>query len=282
MTEKTHLKKEIFQLIKQFYTVEQPKEQFIPGKTRIPLIAPSYGWQEVCGGLESILDGRVTMGEKVKRFESLFAEYVGLRYGVMVNSGSSANLLGLAVLTNPLFKNHLRPGDEVITPALTWATTVFPIVNCGLIPVLVDVDMETFDIKPEEIRKAIGPRTRAIMPVHLLGNPCQKDQIMALAEANKLFVLEDTCEAHGAEFGGKKAGSFGDLATFSFYFSHHLSTIEGGIIVTENEEIYELARSLRMYGRIRDLKDQQLYRIDRNTDYGILLTKNCVAKYNYN
>jgi len=196
------------------------------------------------------------MGEKVKQFESMFAEYIGTRFVTMVNSGSSANLLALSILTNPLPEKKLKPGDEVITPALTWATTVFPIINCGLVPVLVDVDLETFNIDTEEIEKAITDKTRAIMPVHLLGNPCDMDKIMNIAMEHNLYVIEDACEAHGAEFKGQKVGSFGDLATFSFFFSHHISTIEGGMIVTDNDRFAEMAKTLRAHGWIRELSGQ--------------------------
>jgi len=171
----------------------------------------------------------------------------------MVNSGSSANLLALSVLTNPSLPNRLVPGDEVITPAVTWATTVYPIVNCGLVPVLVDVDMETFNILPGEIEEAITPRTKAIMPVHLLGNPCDMDSLMEIAHKYQLRIIEDTCEAHGAEWNGKKVGSFGDFATFSFFFTHHISTIEGGMLVTNDSDLADMAKSLRAFGWIREL-----------------------------
>ncbi len=229
---------------------------FIPGKSKIDLAVPSYGWEEAYEAIESILTTRVTMGEKVKKFEQAFAEYVGVPYAVMVNSGSSANLLALSILANPLTPNGLRPGDEVITPAVTWATTVYPIIQMGAVPVLVDVDLDTFNISVAEIGKAITDRTRAIMLVHLCGNPCDMAPIMDIARRHNLFVIEDTCEAHGAGIGGKKAGSFGDLATFSFYFTHHISTIEGGMVLTSNEEFAEMARALRAFGWVRDLRDR--------------------------
>lgn len=255
MDKRTEIRREIRDLIREFFSYKR-EEEFVPGKTVIPLMVPSYDWQEVCEALDSVLDTQVTMGEKVKRFESMFAEYIGVRFAIMVNSGSSANLLALSVLTNPILKDRLRPGDEVITPAVTWATTVYPIINCGAVPVLVDVDLETFNINVEEIKKAITDKTRAIMPVHLLGNPCNMDKIMEIAREHNLYVIEDACEAHGAEFNGQKAGSFGNLATFSFFFSHHISTIEGGMVLTNNEEFAELARALRVFGWVRDLKDK--------------------------
>ncbi len=255
MDKRTEIRREIRNLIKESFSYERD-EKFVSGKTSIPLMVPSYGWEEVYEALDSALDTHVTMGEKVKRFESMFSEYIGVRFAIMVNSGSSANLLALSVLTNPTLKDRIRPGDEIITPAVTWATTVYPIINCGAMPVLVDVDLETFNINAEEIKKAITDKTRAIMPVHLLGNPCNMDKIMEIAREHNLYVIEDACEAHGAEFKGQKAGSFGNLATFSFFFSHHISTVEGGMVLTNNEEFAELARALRVFGWVRDLKDK--------------------------
>lgn len=197
------------------------------------------------------------MGKKVKRFEELFSHYLGSKHAVMVNSGSSANLLALSVLTNPALKDHIEPDSEIITPAVTWATTVYPITNVGCIPVLVDVDLETHNIGPEEARKAIGPNTAAVMPVHLLGGPCEIGEIGSLAYEHDLFLVEDACESTGAEFHGRKVGTFGDMGTFSFYMSHHISTIEGGMIVTDDDDSYEYLKAMRAFGWVRDLKDSK-------------------------
>ena len=218
---------------------------FVPGQTRIPLNVPTYGREEIDEAIDSLESGWVTMGAKVKRFEEMWADYIGVEYAVMTNSGSSANLLALSCL-------GLKPGDEVITPALTWATTVFPIAQVGAVPVLVDVDLDTYNISPGAVERAITPRTRAIMPVHLLGNPCALWNIMQLASIHHLHVVEDTCEAHGATLDGHKMGQWGDFGTFSFFFSHHISTIEGGMIVTSNEQLAELCRSKRAFGWIRE------------------------------
>lgn len=256
MEEEIEIRKELRALIKKYFTEAKKRTPFVPGKTVMPLIVPAYDWEEVCEALDSLLDTQVTMGGKVKQFESMFAEYIGTRFAVMVNSGSSANLLSLSILTNPTLENPIKPGDEIITPAVTWATTVFPILNCGIIPVLVDVDLDTFDINVDEVEKAVTEKTRAIMPVHLLGNPCNMGRLMEIAQEHNLFIIEDTCEAHGAKFNGQKVGSFGDLATFSFFYSHHITTIEGGMVVTNNEEFAELARALRVFGWIRELKNK--------------------------
>ena len=257
----TTVDREIAQLIKRWFA-EREKPAFVAGKTAIPLNIPGFGWEEVWESVETLLSTQVTMGKKVQQFERMFAEYVGVKHAVMVNSGSSANLLALSILTNPLQSKRIQPGDEVITPAVTWATTVWPILNVGLVPVLVDVELTNFNLVAEEVEKAITPRTRAIMVVHLLGNPCDMVKIGSIARRHELCVIEDACEAHGAEFRGRKVGSFGDLATFSFYFSHHISTIEGGMLLTNNDDYAEMARALRVFGWIRDLKDRDVIASD--------------------
>src|SRR2546428_7590342 len=235
------------------------KHEFVPGKTKIPLIVPSYGSDEVEEALESMLSTWVTMGKKVKRFEEMFAEYLGSKHAVMVNSGSSANLLTLSVLTNPLLQDRIMPRTEIITPAVTWATTVYPIANIGCTPVLVDVDPRTFNISPAEVEIAITPETKAIVPVHLLGSPCEIDSIQKIAETHELYVVEDACESTGAELQEKKVGSFGDMGTFSFFLSHHISTIEGGMIVTDDDALYENLKAMRAFGWVRDLQDKEKY-----------------------
>ncbi len=238
---------------------ELVKTEFIPGKTRIPLTVPTYDSDEVEEAVDSLLSTWVTMGGKVKKFEEAFAKYNGSTYAVMVNSGSSANLLALSVLINPLLSDHIEKGNEIITPAVTWATTVYPIANVGCTPVLVDVDPKTFNINPEEVEKAISPKTQAIVPVHLLGGPCQIDKIKMIAEDHDLYFVEDACESTGAEIQSKKVGSFGDMGTFSFFISHHISTIEGGMIVTDNDELYEYLKAMRAFGWVRDLRDKNRY-----------------------
>jgi CDP-6-deoxy-D-xylo-4-hexulose-3-dehydrase len=279
---RSDIREELRQLIQRWFD-QQDVPLFVAGQTPIPLNVPSFGGEEVWEALESLLSSQVTMGRKVRQFEALFAEYIGVKHAIMLNSGSSANLLALSVLTNPALKERLQPGDEVITPALTWATTVFPILNVGAVPVLIDVDLDTFNLIPQEIEKAITSRTRAIMLVHLLGNPCHMDSIMATARRHNLLVIEDACEAHGAQYHGRKVGSFGDLATFSFFFTHHISTIEGGMLLTDSEEYAELARTLRVFGWVRDLKNRdaiaaQHPEIDRrflfaNTGYNLRPTE---------
>ncbi len=230
-------------------------------KSHVPLAVPPYGWEEVCEALDSMLSMKTTMGDKVRKFEESFAKYIGTKYAVMVNSGSSANLLALSVLSNSSFGNdRIKKGDEVITPAVTWATTVYPIVNVGAKPVFVDVDRQTYNIDADKIELAITKKTKAIMPVHLLGFPSDMKKIKRIAGKYGLHVIEDSCEAHGAEYFGKKVGSIGDIGTFSFFASHHITTMEGGMLVTSNKKIYELGKALRAFGWVRDLADKQQYK----------------------
>ncbi|HKZ42516.1 MAG TPA: aminotransferase class I/II-fold pyridoxal phosphate-dependent enzyme, partial [Candidatus Hodarchaeales archaeon] len=232
---------------------------FVPGETSIPLQAPSYGHEEVIEVLDSLLSTNVTMGKKVHLFEEAFAEYLGVKHAVMVNSGSSANLVALSVLTNDQLPNRIMPGEEIIVPATLWTTTINPIGDVGAVPVVVDVELGTMNIDPAKVEEAVNEKTRAIMPVHLLGNPAKIKEITRIATEHNLFIIEDTCEAHGAMVGNKKVGTFGDIGTFSFFFSHHISTIEGGMVVTDNDEYAELARALRAFGWARNLKKYESY-----------------------
>ena len=218
----------------------------------VRLHEPTFGADEIWEALESMLTTRVTMGPKVKRFESEFSERFDYGASVMVNSGSSANLLAVAAITNPATENRLEPGDEVLVPAVCWSTTIWPLIQHGLIPVIVDIDPRTMNIDPEEAERAIGPKTRGIMLVHVYGNPCDMDAITGIAKRHNLTIVEDCCEALGAEYQGRPVGTFGDVGTFSFYFSHHITTLEGGMCVTDNPQLAELIRVLRAHGWVRD------------------------------
>lgn len=221
-----------------------------------PLSVPLYGAEEVAGALEALLEQNVTMGARVREFESKFAEFVGSKHAIMVNSGSSANLLALAVLASPSVTGHLRPGDEVIVPAVSWSTTLAPILQHGCVPVLVDIDPATLNLRPEDLEEALSGRTRAIMPVHLLGNPVNMAPLMEFAREHDLWVVEDTCESLGSSVGGKQVGSFGHFGAYSFYFSHHITTIEGGMLVTDDDHLADLARSIRAHGWTRELSNR--------------------------
>ncbi len=242
---------------KHFKNYESKQDDFVPTKSRIPLAIPPYDSDEVIEALESLMSTNVTGGEKVLKFERKFGKYINRKHSIMVNSGSSANLLALSILAHPALKNRIKPGDEIITPAVTWATTVYPILNINAIPKFVDVNLDDYTIDPEEIENAITKKTKALLIVHLLGNPCEMNKITKIAKKHKLWLMEDSCEAHGARYNGKHVGTFGDICTFSFYASHHITTIEGGMISTNNDELNELARSMRTFGWSRELKEKK-------------------------
>ena len=250
------IEKKIQDEIKKIFNTKLQHEQSKNTKFQIPLAVPSYNHEEVIDALDSMLSTWVTMGEKVKSFEEQFSKYIGCKNGIMVNSGSSANLLALSILSNPATENSIKRDSQIITPAVTWATTVSPIINVGCTPMFVDVDLDTLCVNTEEIKDAINSKTACLLPVHLMGNPCNMQEISKISKEHDLYLVEDACEAHGATFDDKKVGSFGDLGTFSFFMSHHISTIEGGMIVTNNEELAEMGKTLRTFGWTRDLKNK--------------------------
>lgn len=227
---------------------------------RIKLHVPTFGEEEIAAAVAVMRSTMVTSGTKVKEFESHFGPNA-----VMCNSGSSANLLAIAALCNPETPNRLEPGDEVIVSALSWSTTVWPLVQHGLIPKIVDIDLGTLNIDPAEVEKALGPKTRAIMPVHVYGNPCEMEVIERLARDHGCTLIEDCCEALGAVLRNQPVGSWGHLATFSFYFSHHITTLEGGMVTTKHDNLDDLLRILRAHGWTRDLEDDSKYR-DKHRD----------------
>jgi len=208
----------------------------------------TFGEPEIAQIMDSLQKRRLTMGDKVRQLEKMWAEYCGTKYALLTTSGSCANLLQLSALTTEPFASIPR-GSEVITPAVTFGTTVFSIVQAGLKPVFVDVTHD-FNIDPALIEKAITRKTRIILPVHMLGGPCYMNEIVDIAEDNGLTVIEDACESHGAIYHGKKVGSFGLSGSFSNYWSHHVTTAgEGGFVTTDDEEMIEAMRCLRGWGQ---------------------------------
>jgi dTDP-4-amino-4,6-dideoxygalactose transaminase len=193
---------------------------------------------------EAIQRRWLTKGKYVREFEEKFAALFGVKYGVAVSSGTDADAIACAVL----YDFGAKRGDEIIVPALTFVATGNAVYQAGFIPVFVDVERETLNIDPKKIEKVITPKTRAIMPVHLMGKPAAMDEILKIAKKHKLYVIEDAAEAHGAEYKGKKIGTFGDMACFSLYAAHIVTTIEGGMLITNNEKMAEAARSLRNHG----------------------------------
>jgi CDP-6-deoxy-D-xylo-4-hexulose-3-dehydrase len=229
-----------------------------------PLSSNSWGDEEALVFKQTLEKGRFTMGESVKEFESSFADKIGIQNALMVSSGSMANLVGLSAL---FYKknNPLKRGDEVIVPSISWATTYYPLQQYGLKLKFLDVELDTLNIDVSRLEDALTSKTRMVVAVSILGNPCALDILREFCDNNGLYLFEDNCESMGASLNGKPCGTFGDIATFSTFYSHHISTMEGGIIVTKDKEIYHLAKSLRAHGWTRDIPSGSLV-YDKNDD----------------
>jgi len=233
-----------------------------PEEKLFPLAMNPFGEEEILAMTEVLLTGRLTLGQNVEKAEKLFAETVGAPYAVMVNSGSSANLLAMSAIVNKFRPVHCDAGDEVLVPAVSWSTSVFPIIQCGLKPVFVDTDPVTFNVTKETLEKAMTPRVKAVMAVHVLGNAiCMKDLQDFVTEHN-LMLIEDTCESLGSTYiasDGKKKmlGTLGDFGCYSFYFSHHITSGEGGAVTCKTEQDYNFVRCLRAHGWTRHLTNRK-------------------------
>lgn len=222
----------------------------IPGETYIPVTGKVIDEDDLLFGIEAVMDGWLTTGRFAAQFEKQLAKYFGARFSLLVNSGSSANLVAFAALTSPkLGDRQIVPGDEVITVAGGFPTTVNPMVQVGCVPVFIDISLETGNILAERIEEAITPKTKAIMIAHTLGNPFDLETIAALAKQHNLWLIEDNCDALGAEYNGKKTGTFGDLATLSFYPAHHITMGEGGAVIINNNRLKKIVESFRDWGR---------------------------------
>lgn len=231
---------------------------------RVPLNVNTMTNQEIDAAKAVLDSGFLTMGARCREFEAEFARYIGVKHAIMVNSGSSANLLAAFTLANPLCplnggRRRIEPGCEVIVPALTWSTTVWPFVQAGAIPVFVDCDPLTLQMQPEAIEAAITPRTAAIAIVHVLGGAVDVPAVRRIADQHGLWLFEDTCESLGVLWEGLQVGSFGHLGSFSFYFAHHITTIEGGMVVTDDDELADLMRAVRAHGWIRHMDSAQAH-----------------------
>ncbi len=221
----------------------------------LPLATSSWDAAEYAALRRVIESGRFTMGPLVARFEQDFADHFGSRHAVMVNSGSSANLLAIAAaVLDP--EVDLNAGDEVLVPAVSWATTYYPVQQYGLVLKFVDIDVDTLNMDLDLAAEAIGPKTKAIFAVNLLGNPNDFGRLAHLADSHGLLLLEDNCESLGARFEGRAAGTFGRMGTFSAFFSHHISTMEGGLILTDDERTHQILTSLRAHGWTRELPER--------------------------
>ncbi len=251
MNREIKLREEILGLVKEYYVEKFGKSKiFEPGVTPITFAGRVFDHEEMVSLVDSSLDFWLTAGRYAQQFEKDFAKFMNQKYAILVNSGSSANLVAFSTLTSPLLKERrLKPGDEVITVAAGFPTTVTPIIQNGLIPVFVDVEIETCNIMISELEKALSDKTKAIMIAHTLGNAFDLGKIVQFAKQHKLFIVEDCCDAVGTTYDGKMVGTFGDIATVSFYPAHHMTMGEGGAVLTNNPLLNRIATSFRDWGR---------------------------------
>lgn len=248
--QEAELRSQVFEAVLKFYEFKFAPKAFIPGQTYIPVSGKVFDEDELVNLVDSSLDFWLTTGRYALEFEEKFAAWMGVKHCLLVNSGSSANLVALSALTSPkLGDKRLVPGDEVITVAAGFPTTVNPIFQNQLVPVFVDVKLPSYDIDVEQLEAAFSPRTRAIMIAHTLGNPFNLEAVMAFAEKHDLWVIEDNCDAVGSMYRGQKTGTFGHLATVSFYPAHHMTMGEGGAVLTSDTRLKKIVESFRDWGR---------------------------------
>lgn len=230
-----------------------------------PLLQNPYRKKDLISAIKVIKTGHITIGSNTKKFESLFAKKIKVKRSLMVNSGSSANLLALQCLINPYRKKRLISGDQVLIPSLCWSTSLWPIVQSGLKPVFVDIDPKTLNINLNDLRKKITKKTKALMLVHVLGNSTNMDELIKILKKKNIILIEDTCESLGSKFKQRYLGTFGDFSTFSFYSSHQISSGEGGMIACKSEEDYEILKALRSHGWSRGLINEK--KISKNNKH---------------
>ncbi len=243
-------KQQILNLVKQYCQEEHSKKKFIAGQSVVPVSGKVYDYTDMSNLVESSLDFWLTTGRFNREFEKTLAKFIGVKHSLTCNSGSSANLLAMSALTSHLLKDRaLKAGDEVITCATGFPTTINPIMMNNLVPVFLDVDIPTYNMDTSKLEEAITPKTKAIMVAHTLGNPFDLDRIKAIADKHNLFLIEDSCDALGAEYNGKKVGTFGDIGTLSFYPAHHITMGEGGAVFTNRSVLKRALESLRDWGR---------------------------------
>ncbi len=244
------IRQEISQLVSEFASVQYAATEFEPGVTPIPASGKVIGQSELTNMVDAALDGWLTAGRFNTAFENQLADYLGVKHLITVNSGSSANLVAFNALTSPkLGDRAIQKGDEVITVAAGFPTTVNPIIQFGAIPVFVDVELATYNIDASQLEGAIGPRTKAIVLAHALGNPFNLEVVTALCEKHGLWLIEDCCDALGSTYNGQLVGTFGDIGTLSFYPAHHITMGEGGAVFTNSGKLKLIAESFRDWGR---------------------------------
>jgi CDP-6-deoxy-D-xylo-4-hexulose-3-dehydrase len=243
------LKREILEKVREYHWAAHRSGPFQPFSSRVPYAGRVYGESELINAVDASLDFWLTLGPWGDRFEQMLRQRLGVRDVALVNSGSSANLVAITALTSAQLEAPLRPGDEVITPAATFPTTMAPLLQNRLTPVLVDCELGSYNLNPELVAAAVGPKTRAIMAPHTLGNPCDLERLTAIAREHALYLVEDSCDALGSKFDGRPVGTFGDLATISFYPAHHITMGEGGAVISNKARYGRIVRSVRDWGR---------------------------------
>jgi len=250
MQRKEQLRLRIAELVDEYADLAFAPAPFIPGTTVVPSSGKVIGGAELRNMVEASLDGWLTTGRFNEAFERRLAGYLGVKHALTTNSGSSANLLAFSALTSPsLGERAIRPGDEVIAVAAGFPTTVNPILQFGAVPVFVDVDIPTYNIDVACLESAVGPKTRAIMLAHTLGNPYNLGVVVRVAKQHGLWLIEDCCDALGSTYDGRRVGTFGDIGTLSFYPAHHITMGEGGAVFTNNDDLRRIAESFRDWGR---------------------------------
>jgi CDP-4-dehydro-6-deoxyglucose reductase, E1 len=250
MSRADELRTQILELVEEYHDAQFGDGEFRPGESPVHVAGRVFDADELLRLVDASLDFWLTTGRYARVFERELARYLGVRHALLCNSGSSANLLALSALTSPkLGERRLAPGDEVLTVAAGFPTTVNPIVLNRLVPVFVDVELPTYNVDVEQLREAVGPRTKAIMIAHTLGNPFDLDAVVELARANDLWLVEDNCDALGSLYKGQMTGTFGDLATLSCYPAHHITMGEGGVVFTRRPDLKVLVESFRDWGR---------------------------------
>lgn len=243
------LRDDIYAKVTEYYQKAHAGQPFVPGQSRVQYAGRVYDEHEMVNMVEAVLEFWVTAGRHADNFEKRLGKFIGAREVIPVNSGSSANLVAMTTLCSPQFSAHLKPGDEVITPAVTFPTTLAPILQNRLVPVLVDAQLGNYNIDVEQLEAALSPRTRALFVTHTLGNPIAMDRVVEFAKAHNLLVIEDTCDALGSKYDGRSVGTFGHLATLSFYPAHHITMGEGGAVYTNSRRLARIARTIRDWGR---------------------------------
>lgn len=243
------IKEKIFELVSKYYKTVHAKGKFIPHETMVHYAGRVFDDKEMINAVDSILDFYLTLGKYGKKFEEEFAKFLGVRHVVLTNSGSSANLIAMSALLSEKLDRKLKPGDEVVTVATSFPTTVNPIFLNNLVPVFLDVEIGTYAVDPSKIEEAITDKTKAIFMAHTLGIPFDINKVMEVAKKYGLYVIEDNCDALGSKYNGRYTGTFGDMGTFSFYPAHHITMGEGGAVVTNNSRLKVILESLRDWGR---------------------------------